>query len=301
MKKGVMFALITALISGISIFINAFGVKGINPYLFTFLKNIIVAVFLISLIVLFKNFKELKRLDFKDWRILVLIGLIGGSIPFLLFFKGLQLTTAGESSFIHKTMFVFVSIMAVMFLREKLTKKVIIPALILLVGNFLLLSINNFSLSYGNLLILIATLFWSVEIIIAKKVLKRLNSDIVAFGRMFFGSIFILIFLIFTNQLSLINTVNYNNIGWILITSLFLFAYVFTWYKALKFTEASLATAILLVGGIVTTLFDLVFLHKVINFYQITGLSLLIIGLIYFVKYIKSTKKEFLLHNPDEL
>lgn len=298
MKKGVAFALSTAIISGVSIFVNAFGVKGINPYLFTFLKNIIVAVFLFSLILLFKNLNSLKRLKFKDYRILILIGLIGGSIPFLLFFKGLQLTTAGESSFIHKTMFVFVSILAVIFLREKLSKKIIIPTLILLVGNFLLLSLNNFSLSFGNVLIFIATLFWSVEIIIAKKALKKLNSDIVAFGRMFFGSLFILLFLGFTNQISLIKTINYSNIGWIIITSLFLLGYVFTWYKALKFTKASIATSILLIGSVITTLLDLIFLQKVVNIYQLTGIILLVLGVIYFVKF---AKREFLLRNLDEL
>ena len=84
MKKGAWLVLATAIISGFAIFLNAFGVKGINPYLFTGTKNLLVAVFLLSTILLFKQFKELRKLERKDWLNLGLIGLTGGSIPFLL-------------------------------------------------------------------------------------------------------------------------------------------------------------------------------------------------------------------------
>ncbi|MBU2633679.1 MAG: DMT family transporter [Nanoarchaeota archaeon] len=284
MKRGVMFALCTAIISGVSIFLNAFGVQGINPYVFTGFKNVIVAVFLFSIILLFKNFKQLKNLTFKDWKQLVLIGLIGGSIPFLLFFKGLQLSTGSQGSFIHKTLFIWVSILGVIFLKEKLSKKVLIPALVLLFGNFLLLNLNSFSFNFGNLLILIATLFWGVEIIIAKKVLKKLNSNIVAFGRMFFGSVFILIFLLFTGQVSLVGSLGFSQVMWVLITSVFLFGYVFTWYKAIKFTKVSVATSVLLVGSVITTLLSFVFLDKMISLSQLFGLVFLVVGVVWVIK-----------------
>ena len=279
-----MFALCTAIISGVSIFLNAFGVQGINPYVFTGFKNVIVAVFLFSIILLFKNFKQLKNLTFKDWKQLVLIGLIGGSIPFLLFFKGLQLSTGSQGSFIHKTLFIWVSILGVIFLKEKLSKKVLIPALVLLFGNFLLLNLNSFSFNFGNLLILIATLFWGVEIIIAKKVLKKLNSNIVAFGRMFFGSVFILIFLLFTGQVSLVGSLGFSQVMWVLITSVFLFGYVFTWYKAIKFTKVSVATSVLLVGSVITTLLSFVFLDKMISLSQLFGLVFLVVGVVWVIK-----------------
>ncbi len=38
-KKGLMFVLGTAIISGVSIFINKFGIKGIDAYLFTGAKT----------------------------------------------------------------------------------------------------------------------------------------------------------------------------------------------------------------------------------------------------------------------
>ena len=111
-KIGLMLVFFTAIVSGFSIFINSFGVKGFDSSVFTFSKNIIVALFLFSIILLFNQFNELKKLNKKHWSQLVTIGLIGGSIPFLLFFKGLQLTAGKTSAFIHKPSFIYIELFA---------------------------------------------------------------------------------------------------------------------------------------------------------------------------------------------
>jgi len=295
-KKGLLFVLGTAIISGISIFINKFGVKNIDAYLFTGAKNIIVTIFLFSIIFLAKDFKKLKELSKKDIGKLFLIGLFGGSIPFLLFFKGLQLTSAAQGAFIHKTMFVWVGILALIFLKEKLNKGIIIGAILLLAGNFLLLKLNNFVFATGDLLILAATLFWSIETIISKQALKTLDSKIVAFGRMFFGSLIILVFLTITNKISLIATLTSTHIVWILITSIFLLGYVFTWYSGLKYVKANVATSILLLGSVITTLLNLAFANIVITPAQIIGIILLVLGLasvVWFTTILKKVQSIF--------
>jgi len=278
-KKGLLFVFGTALISGVSIFINKFGVKGINAYLFTGAKNLIVALLLFSLILLVRDYKKVRKLTRKDLVKLFLIGLFGGSIPFLLFFKGLQMTSAAQGAFIHKTMFVWVSILALIFLKEKLNKGIVIGAILLLAGNLLLLKLNNFVFSTGDLLILAATLFWSLETIISKHALRTLDSKIVAFGRMFFGSLLIIIFLIITNRISLIKALTSAHIAWILITSVFLLGYVFTWYSGLKHIKAGVATSILLLGSVITTMLNLSFANVTIAPSQIIGIILLILGL----------------------
>ncbi len=271
-KKGLTLAFTTACISGLSIYLNKFGVKGIDSSIFTFSKNIVVAIFLFSIILLFKQDLNLKA---KQWMKLVVIGLVGGSIPFLLFFKGLQLTSGVSAAFIHKTMFVFVTILAVIFLREKVNKKFLVGALLLLIGNAVFLKTYFPIFDYGSGLILLATLFWAVENIISKHTLKELSSKVVAFGRMFFGSLFILGYLAFTDKLVLVSQLSFNQIGWILVTSMFLFLYVVTWYESLKLLKASVATSILLFGSVITTILTLNFtLHTVV------GSVLLISGLV---------------------
>lgn len=291
MKKGILLVLLTAIISGVSIFLNSFGVKGINPYLFTGAKNLIVGVFLLSTILLLGNFKELKALSLKDWRNLGFIGLIGGSIPFLLFFKGLQLATPAQGSFVHKTMVIWILLLSVFLLKEKLDKKIVIGTLLLLVGNFLLLKLTSFEFTIGIALIFLATLFWSSEIILSKYILKKLSGNVVAFGRMFFGSLFILIFLMATNQLSLVATITTSQITWILITSAFLIGYVMTFYNGLKLVKASTAVAVLSLGAVITTLLNIVFLDKIISLSQVIGILLLVVGVITFSISTQTLKK----------
>lgn len=293
-KTGLMFIFFTAIISGFSIFINKFGVSDINSNIFTFSKNIIVAIFLFAIILFLNEFKSLTKLKTKDWLKLAIIGFVGGSIPFLLFFRGLQLTSGATSAFIHKTMFIYVIILAMIFLKEKLNKKVLIPAALLLIGNFLILNINPlnlFNLNYGSLLIFIATLFWATENIISKHVLKELTSVQVAFGRMFFGSLFILIFLFFTNELKLISTLNLPQLSWILISSIFLFLYVFTWYSGLKYVKVSTATSILLLGSPITTLLSYIFIGITLTLNEALGILFLIIGIVSFVLLAETVKK----------
>nr|MCK4930290.1 DMT family transporter [Nanoarchaeota archaeon] len=267
-----------------------------DAYVFTGAKNVIVALFLFSIILLVKDFKKLRAMSKKDIGKLFLIGLFGGSIPFLLFFKGLQLTSAAQGAFIHKTMFLWVGILALIFLKEKLNKGIIIGAILLLAGNFLLLKLNNFVFATGDLLILAATLFWGIETIISKQALKTLDSKIVAFGRMFFGSLIIITFLTITNKLSLINTLTSTHLVWILLTSIFLLGYVFTWYSGLKHIKASVATSILLLGSVITTLLNLTFADIVLVPSQIIGIILLVLGIsciVWFTTILKKIQSTF--------
>ncbi|MBL7100497.1 MAG: DMT family transporter [Nanoarchaeota archaeon] len=280
-KKGLKLVFLTAIISGFSIFINKFGVKGINPYIFTFGKNLIVLLFLFSTILLFKKFSQLKKLQTKQWIKLAVIGLVGGSIPFLLFFKGLSITSGASAAFIHKTMFIYVIFFAAMFLKEKINKKVLAGAAILLISNFLLLKLNSFAFNIGDLLILCAALFWAAENTISKHALKTINPTLVAFGRMFFGSSFILIFLIASGNIKHIVTLTTSHVLWAAVTSSFLFAYLITWYSGLKHVKVSIATSILLLGSPITTLLSFTFLDTAVSLSQLAGILLIPLGILF--------------------
>lgn len=295
-KKGLILVLATAIISGFSIFINKYGVSGINPYIFTFLKNAVVALMLSSAILLVKDWKLFKRLTKRQWLLLLAIGLVGGSVPFLLFFKGLSITSAAQGSFIHKTMFVYVAILAVIFLREKISKEFLIGALLLILGNLLLLKKLPVSFGKGDLLVLTATFLWAIENVISKYALRDLSSKVVTWGRMFFGSIFILSYLGFLGQLAPIANLNLQQIGWTAITAGLLFSYVLTWYSGLKYVPVSVATAILMLGSSVTTILSLASGASVTP-KEIMASSLILSGLIFVVgfrsllKWIKYTSK----------
>ncbi|MFH1182477.1 MAG: DMT family transporter [Candidatus Woesearchaeota archaeon] len=277
MKKGLMLVLATAVISGVSIFLNKFAVSGINSSVFTFSKNVAVALLIFSIIVLFGRLNEVRQLTTKQWSLLAAVGLIGGSIPFLLFFKGLQVTSSVTGSFIHKTMFVFVAVLAVIFLKEKLNKTILAAAALLVAGNFFLLGINTISFDTGTLLILAATALWAGENVLSKHLLGSLSGNIVAFGRMFFGSLFILAFLAASGQLNLVAELTSKQLLWILATSLLLLFYVVTWYNGLKEVKVTVAASILTLGLPITTLLNFA-AGSAVTLHEITGIIMVAAG-----------------------
>lgn len=289
MKKGYLLVVSTAIISGFSIFINKFGVSISNPYIFTWLKNLIVAIFLTGLIFIKKDWKILKSLTKKQWCLLIIIGLVGGSIPFLLFFKGLSLTNSTQASFIQKTMFIPVALLAFIFLKEKMDKRFLIGAVILIVANVLLLKKITLTVNQGDIFIFLATLLWAIENIISKYVLKLKNlaGRTIAWARMFFGSLFILIFLLGTGQASLLFSLRSSQIGWIIITSIILFGYVITWYSGIKYIPISQATVILLFGSPITTLLSLISKGE-IKSQEILAGSLIILGIVFVMGFKES-------------
>lgn len=284
-RKGTFFILITAFISGFSIFINKFGVSGIDPYLFAGLKNTLVALFLFSLLLATKEIRILKKLSIRQWLTLFLIGFTGGSLPFLLFFKGLSLTSAIQASFIHKNMFLVVALLAPLLLKEKLDKNFFMASLFLLLGNVLLMSkALFFSLDKGSILVFAATFFWALENIISKKALKSLPAKVVAWGRMFFGCLLIILFLTLTGRLEFILSLQSAHWLWTLVTSLFLFGYVFSWYSGLKHLRVSVATSILTLGAPITSVLSILS-GKVLSGREVTGVVLLFAGVIFLVEF----------------
>src|SRR3989344_539312 len=178
-SKGIYLALATALISGISIFVNKFAVDAISPPLvFTAVKNSGVGLIILSFILLTGKWQLVKTLKKRQYIWLITIGIIGGSIPFYLFFTGLSTIPAINAAMIHKSLVLWVAVLASIFLKEKITKLHILAILVLFSSNYLVGGFKGFTFSTGELYILLATLFWSVETIVAKKILSEVDPDI---------------------------------------------------------------------------------------------------------------------------
>ncbi|MFH2106207.1 MAG: DMT family transporter [Candidatus Micrarchaeota archaeon] len=286
MNRGTSFALLVALISGISVFVNSFGVSLSDPFVYATLKNSLVAVFLVSGILLFGKLDEIKKLNRKQFGQLALIGLIGGGIPFLLFFYGLSLGMASISSFIFRSLFVFAAIASLVILREKISKSFVLGAAIIFAGNFLLIK-ESLGFGLGQLLVLGATILWAIEYSYSKKVMATISPNTspispnaVAFGRMFFGSLFLLGFLAFTGKFQMVFEVSQTALLWTVVASGFLLSYVFFWYNSLKHISVSRATSILVLGGPITALLNFVFIGKAVALGEAISLLIIVIGVI---------------------
>jgi len=256
LRAGLLLALGTALISGVSVYLNKFAVTAVpDAVMFTTLKNTLVgAAFLIVLALLLRRQKSLgtSAMSRRDWLGLAVVAVIGGSIPFILFFTGLKLASAPSAALIHKTLFIWVALLAVPFLGERLGKWTIAGLAVLLLGQLLSNYPKAWGWGLGENLIVIATLFWACETILIKRLLPNVPVTLAAAARMAGGAVVMWGYLLLTNQTGNILALNASQWMWIVITSAFLFGYVATWYGALKLAPATVVTSVLTVGAVVT-------------------------------------------------
>ncbi len=294
-KKGVFLAFTASIISGVAIFYSKISLANIPPLVLTTSRNFYVGILFLLLFLLSGRLNEIRKLKKKQLVLLCLIGIIGGALPFYLFFTGLQYIPAINANLIQKTLFIWVAILAVIFLKEKITIYYIISFALIFIANFYF-SRLQFSLGLGELLVFIATLFWSVENILAKKVLKDVSSELVGLFRMGIGGSLLLLSSLLTGKANYLLTMNFQKLSIIFMGGTILFFYVFTWYKALKLAPASLVTLILTFAVVVGNLLNGALAGVKILPKDIYS-SLLIAAAMMIIFWFYSVKKSFFFHN----
>lgn len=253
--RGLLLALGTAIVSGISVYVNSFGVKAVSDAsTYITAKNVVAAAVLVLLLAAVRpaGARVTSPSTSGQWLGLAYVGILGGSVPFVLFFEGLQRAEAPQAGFIHKTLVVWVALLAVVVLKERLTWLHWLAIGLLIAGQWALAGSGGLPMGPGTLLILAATLLWSVETVVAKRLLDGLSSWTVGITRMGVGSVVLLCWLAVTGRLPGLFALTGTQWRWVLITGVFLAAYVATWFAALARAQATDVTAVLVLGAVIT-------------------------------------------------
>lgn len=280
---GVALAASTALISGVSVFVNGLIVKEFaDPVALTGARNALVGLALVAILVASGGVAEVRTLRGPRAAGVLALALIGGSIPFILFFSGLAAAGGPGAAIIHKTMFVWVAVLAVPFLGERLGAAQVAAIGLLLAGTLLVGPTGALGLGGGELAILAATGLWSIEIVVARRLLRDsgVGVAVAAAARMALGALVILGFLVMTGRIGAIAA--FDGRQWLLIagTGLLLLGYVTTWYGALQRAPAALVSAVLVGGAVITALLATIRTGTLPTPAVETGLGLLALGIV---------------------
>ena len=252
----------TAAISGFSVFVNSFGVRAwketADATTYTTSKNFVAG----SCSRRTRRrprppgehpdrFHLPDRTSTRLW--LVVIAIIGGAVPFILFFEGLASATSTQAAFIHKSLIIWVALMAPVLLRERL-RPVHAGAIMLLVAGQLLMAggISDLAIGRGELMILAATLLWSVEVILSKRLLAEVTSSTLSVARMVGGVALLISWGLITGGLGDLAGASARHWAWIVLTGVMLAGYVATWHAALSRAPAVDVTAVLVGGALIT-------------------------------------------------
>jgi drug/metabolite transporter (DMT)-like permease len=147
---------------------------------------------------------------------------------------------------------VWVALLAVPFLGERLGIVPIGALAILLVGQALVLPPTAMRWGSGETLILVATLMWSAETILVRHLLASIPPRLMAALRMGIGLVVLVGYLALSNKLSIVARLDTAQWSWALGTGGLLAAYVATWFAALRRAPASAVASVLVLGAVVT-------------------------------------------------
>lgn len=296
---GTALALCTAIISGFAIPVNKIFVTGLDPAVFTATRALIIGVVFLFLSFwqrrwkfwIFSGFRRFPRVP---WKYLIGIGVIGGGFAFLAYFTGLSFTTAGRAAFLHKTLPIYVSVFAVLFLKERVSRRQWYALLVMLIGAVLIYftqippSVLWANPGLGDLLVIGATILWAVENTIARKALIKGESNfVVSFARMFIGAMVLFAAVILLGRIDALLALNAQQVINLLISTAILFGYVFTWYWAIKLINVSKASTLLLIAPVISLALGMVWFSEPAPLMQLLGSALILIGA-WFVVRIRS-------------
>jgi drug/metabolite transporter (DMT)-like permease len=257
---GVSLAFATAVVSGVSIYVNGRAVKHFHDAtVYTTAKNLVAGLLLLVLALAWRRASRpgapAARLDRRRRLGLLAVGVVGGSVPFVLFFEGLARAEATQAAFIQKTLVVWVALLAVPLLRERFGVPHLLAICLLVAGQAWIAGhAGTIAFGQGEAMILAATILWAVEVVLAKRLLDAVPSPTLGAARMAIGTGVLLGWLAVSGRMGKLTSLDAGQWRWVLLTGLLLTAYVATWYAALARAQAIDVTAVLVFGAVVTAL-----------------------------------------------
>ena len=274
---GMLVAGVTALVSGVSVFVNSYGVHSFSsPALYTTAKNMAAVLFLALVasaglwarrgnsstfsahFVTPERSHELRH-GVGYWLALAYVGVIGGGLAFVLFLNGLAVSTPASAAFWRDTMVLWVAALAIPILREKVEWWNYVAIALLVAGEIIVAGgVGHLAFTRGECDVLASTALWAVEVVIARRLLREMSPAALALVRMGVGALALCVYLSATGAFANLLSLNAHQVWWVLATGLLLSGYVATWMTALTRARALDVTSVLVASAAVTWLLQLV-------------------------------------------
>lgn len=259
---GLLAALAAAGVSGVAVFVNGIAVRRFDDAtVYTTAKNLVAgAVLAVIYVIATRHTPERPAARSSSpssrWG-LAAIAVIGGSVPFVLFFEGLSRASSTNAAFIHKTLVVWVAVGATAFLGERITMAHAFAIGFLLLGHLALSNgLGGSGVGGAEALVLAATLLWACEVVLVKHLLRDVRAETAAVARMVGGGALLLSWVAVTGGLGELASLSASQWGWLMVTGTTLAVFVSVWYRAIANAPAVDVSAVLVLGAVITGALD---------------------------------------------
>lgn len=259
------------------------GVKEIPPFSLAFFRFLFATA--IIFVIMVKYERKDWRLKKRDWFPVILLGFIGMFGYHALFFTALKYTTAVNSSMIGATNPLITSILASVFLKEKLGWKrlgaiaLAFMGVALTISNGELAVYRNLTFNHGDLLMIAAVVCWAVYAIISKRVMER-YSPLILTSYSFFVCLLLLIpFVILEKPVEYLPYVTWK--GWASVLYMAIFPSVIGYLvqqMAIKQIGASRMAAFINLVPVFSIVLAGLILHETITLFKLFSAAIIIFG-----------------------
>lgn len=150
-------------------------VQDFSPTVLTSLRLLFIVLFLIGLSLAQKN---IKRLNKRDMLVVSLLGVIGVFINQWSFFVGLQTADPTTSALILATAPILTGFLAAIFLKEKLTLRMLLGSVVAIIGIYFVVTkgdLSSLTLDQGLLWIVVTMVTFAIMIILTRVLSQRVD------------------------------------------------------------------------------------------------------------------------------
>ncbi|UHD17926.1 EamA family transporter [Thiocapsa bogorovii] len=132
-----VFALGSAFFAGLTAIFGKLGVAGLNSNLATLIRTLVILTMIAGVVTLRGEWQMPRTLEWRAVGFLILSGLATG-FSWLLYYRALQLAPASLVAPIDKLSLAFAIVLAVVFLGEAVTLKLVLGGMLILAGVLIL-------------------------------------------------------------------------------------------------------------------------------------------------------------------
>lgn len=275
----IIYALLASTFSGLTSVFAKTGIKNTDSILATFLRTIIISLFLLLIIIFKENINNIFLIDKKTLLFLTLSG-ISNTLLWICYFKALDLGTVSKVTPVDKTSIVLTLILSSLFLNEKITTIKIISIALILLGTFLTIKKESKD-SKENRWILYAILtavFTSTTTVLSKIGIENTNTTLITFLRTIVVLIILTTITLFKKKYKYIKDIKSRSWLFIILSGLSTSLSWLFYFKALALGEASIVFPIEKLSLVVSILISIIFLKEKVSKKQIIGIIIIVIG-----------------------
>lgn len=268
------------LIAGGTFPIAKLALQYFEPFTLAVTRFVIASVAMFAIV---KFTGRLRKVDRSDWGKFIWLGLLAVPLNQLLFLYGLKFTTPGRSALYYGATPAFVFMLAIWYLREKVTFAKVAGIVISFFGVAIILRAGRFDadILFGDILVILAVIAWAAYTIFGKPLIAKYGPMTTTAYALLIGTLIYLPFgLVYAAKF------DFSSVpvkGWLallyiaIITSIIAYS---IWFWALGRMEASKLSIFQNLQPIIATILSVLFFGEVLGWEFYIGGAMVIAGVV---------------------